>query len=167
MTHFHLMRTQKHKILSIVVLNMAKYTMLSLILTDFVAIFFIFSLFWQIFRGSFHFKKVPSSKKSKVQSEKLLGVVINNVLTWKNHLYDDNEGLVSQLSKRIGMMKKMSRYMSKQNLKYFASGIYYYKLNYCLPVFGNVFGLDEYKQGWSKCNTVINTLWKTLVYQWK
>ena len=41
MTHFHLMRTQKHKILSIVVLNMAKYT----ILTDFVPIFFIFNLF--------------------------------------------------------------------------------------------------------------------------
>ena len=33
MTHFHLMRTQKHKILSIVVLNMAQYTIISLILT--------------------------------------------------------------------------------------------------------------------------------------
>ena len=35
MTHFHLMRTQKHKILSIVVLNMAKYTIVSIILIDF------------------------------------------------------------------------------------------------------------------------------------
>ena len=66
MTHFHLMRTQKHKIWSIVVLNMAKYTIISLILTDFVPIFFIFNLFRQNFRGSFRFKKIPSSKKSQV-----------------------------------------------------------------------------------------------------
>ena len=33
MTHLHLMRTQKHKMLSIVVLNMAKYTIISLIST--------------------------------------------------------------------------------------------------------------------------------------
>ena len=50
------MRTKKHKMLSIVVLNMAKYTIISLILTDFVPIFFIFNLF----RGSFRFKKVPN-----------------------------------------------------------------------------------------------------------
>ena len=63
--HFHLMRTQKHKILSIIVLNMAKYTIVSLILTDFVPIFFIFNLFQRIFRGrgSTHFNKVQSSKK--------------------------------------------------------------------------------------------------------
>ena len=45
MTHFHLMRTQNHKILTIVVLNMAKYTIISLILTDFVSIFFISTCF--------------------------------------------------------------------------------------------------------------------------
>ena len=79
MTHFHIMRTKKHKMLSIVVLNMAKYTIISLILTDFVPIFFIFNLFRKFFRGSFRFKKVPRpklilggggqpiSKKSQVQ----------------------------------------------------------------------------------------------------
>ena len=65
MTHFHLMRTQKHKILSIVVLNMAKYTFISLIITDFVQIFFIFSLFRKNFRGSFHFKKSPVQTSPK------------------------------------------------------------------------------------------------------
>ena len=74
--------------------------------------------------------------------------MINNELTWKNHLYGDmeNEGLITQLSKRIGMMKKISKHMSQENLKYFASGIFYSKLNYCLPVFGNVFGLENYKE---------------------
>ena len=37
-------------------------------------------------------------------SEKLLGVVVNNKLTWKEHLHGDNEneGLISQLKKRVG-----------------------------------------------------------------
>ena len=81
-------------------------------------------------------------------SEKLLGVVINNRLTWSNHLYGDeeNEGLVTQLSKRIGILKKLSTRMSKERLKLFVSGIFYSKLSYCLPVFGNVFGLERYKE---------------------
>ena len=47
---------------------------------------------------------------------------MNNVLTWKNHIYGDveNEGLIQQLSKRLGMLKLMSKYMRKENLKYFA-----------------------------------------------
>ena len=81
-------------------------------------------------------------------SEKLLGVVLNNELTWKAHLYgdEDNEGLVPQLSKRVGILKQLAKYMSKQRLKQFASGIFYSKLSYCLPVFGNVLGLEEYKE---------------------
>ena len=57
MTHFHLMRSQKHNISSIVVLNMAKYTIISLILTDFVPIFFIFNLFRNILGGHSDFEK--------------------------------------------------------------------------------------------------------------
>ena len=58
MTHFHLMGTQKHKIWSVIVLNMAKYTIISLILINFVPIFFIFNLFRRMFRGSFRFSIV-------------------------------------------------------------------------------------------------------------
>ena len=91
---------------------------------------------------------VDNKEIAETCSEKLLGVVINNELTWKNHLYGDkeNDGLVQQLSKRIGMLKKISRYMSREKLKYFSSGIFYSKLSYCLPVFGNVLGLEEYKE---------------------
>ena len=83
------------------------------------------------------------------ESEKLLGVVINGQLTWKNHLYGDkeNEGLISQLTKRVGLMKRLTKYMNVEKLKFFANGIFYSKLNYCLSVFGNVFGLDTYKEG--------------------
>ena len=91
---------------------------------------------------------VDGQEIAETASEKLLGVVINNELTWKNHLYGDgeNEGLMTQLSRRIGIMKKMSKYMSKDNLKYFSSGLFYSKLNYCLPAFGNVLGLEAYKE---------------------
>ena len=84
----------------------------------------------------------------ETSSEKLLGLVINNTLTWKNHMYGDkdNIGLVPQLGKRLGMLSKLSRYMSKEKLGYFSSGIFYSKLSYCLPVFGNIFGLDTYKE---------------------
>ena len=85
-------------------------------------------------------------KESK--GEKLLGVVLGNDLTWKSHLYGDqeNEGLIPQLSKRVGIMRQLSKYMDREKLKFFASGIFYSKLSYCLPVFGNVFGLDQYKE---------------------
>ena len=60
------MRTQKHKILSIIVLNMAKYTIISLILIDFVPIFVTVNLFRNFFRGSFLFKKSQVQKSSKL-----------------------------------------------------------------------------------------------------
>ena len=92
--------------------------------------------------------QVDGKEVTQSESEKLLGVVINSELTWRTHLYGDNEneGLVPQLSKRIGILKKLSTRMSKDRLKQFASGIFYSKLSYCLPVFGHVFGLESYKE---------------------
>ena len=55
------MRTQKHTMLSIVVLNMAKYTIISLILTDFVPIF-SYSTCFEKFLGVILFKKSPNSQ---------------------------------------------------------------------------------------------------------
>ena len=91
---------------------------------------------------------VDGKEITESRCEKLLGVVLNNQLTWKDHLYgdEDNMGLLPQLSKRLGMLKRLARYMSKDKLKYFSSGIFYSKLSYCLPVFGNIFGLDNFKE---------------------
>ena len=90
--------------------------------------------------------KVDDKEVVETDSEKLLGLVVNNELTWRNHLYGDaeNEGLVQQLSRRIGVMKKMARVMDRKNLQFFASGLFYSKLNYCLPVFGNVLSMEKY-----------------------
>ena len=65
--------------------------------------------------------KVDNQEIIETSSEKLLGLIINNELTWKNHLYrdDENEGLVQQLSKRLGVMKEMARVMNRNNLEFF------------------------------------------------
>ena len=57
------------------------------------------------------------------------------------------ESLIPKLSSRIGMLKRISRkYIPKKRLKNFVRGIFYSKYNYCLSVFGNVFGLKSYKE---------------------
>ena len=91
---------------------------------------------------------VDNQEIQETSSEKILGVIVNNVLTWKNHLYGDeeNEGLIQQLSKRVGMLKMMSKYVRKDNLSFFANGMFYSKLIYCLPVYGNVIGMEHYKE---------------------
>ena len=60
-------------------------------------------------------------------SEKLLGVVVNNTLTWKEHLYGDNEneGLITQLKKRVGTLKRLAKYMNKSRLSMLSEGIFY------------------------------------------
>ena len=75
MTHFHIMRTKKHKMLSIVVLNMAKYTIISLILTDFEPIFSYSTCFEKLLGGHSAFKK------SQVQKS-----LFPRFLVWKSSL---------------------------------------------------------------------------------
>ena len=85
---------------------------------------------------------------SESSSEKVLGVILNNEMTFRHHLYgnDEHEGLIPQLSKRAGVLTKLSKIISPEKLTPLADNIFYSKLNYCLPVYGNVFGIERYKQ---------------------
>ena len=76
------------------------------------------------------------------RSEKLLGLVINDTMTWKNHLYGDeeNEGLMKILAKRVGMLKKLRRYMSPQVFKQALSGLFTSKLIYGISVWTGAWG---------------------------
>ena len=97
--------------------------------------------------------EVDRKKVQETRSEKLLGILINDSLTWQEHLYGEtwregnqNEiGLIPQLSQRIGILRRLAKFVSRERLKLFSQGIFYSKLNYCLTVFGNVFGLDRYR----------------------
>ena len=54
----------------------------------------------------------------ELKSHKLLGVIVNNKLTWKEHLHVDNEneGLTTQLKKRVGFLKSSSKFMCKKRM---------------------------------------------------
>ena len=60
--------------------------------------------------------KVEDKIVEESPNEKLLGIVINNNLCWSTQLYGNNlqgaekiEGLLPQLSKRTGMLKKVAK----------------------------------------------------------
>ena len=91
---------------------------------------------------------IDGNRVAESKSERLLGVVVNNILTWKEHLYGDEEntGLINQLKQRVGTLRRLSKYVEKDRLKMLANGLFYSKLVYCLPVFGNVSGLERYDE---------------------
>ena len=44
------------------------------------------------------------------ESERLLGVIVNNVMTWEHHLYgnEEHKGLIPELSQRDNIIRKLS-----------------------------------------------------------
>ena len=84
----------------------------------------------------------------ETSSERLLGLVINNSLTWDNHLHgnDEHKGLITKLSQRAGIIRKLSFVMPKERLIIFAEGLFFSLLNYCIEVYGNVWGLGGYDE---------------------
>ena len=87
---------------------------------------------------------------SESSSKKLLGVIMNNTLTWKDRI----ETLITQLSQRAGLLQNLSSSASRKKLQMFASGIFYSKLEYCLPLFVNTWGLDQYNENEEKYVTM-------------
>ena len=86
----------------------------------------------------------------ETSDEKLLGIVMSNNLTWNTQLYGNKlqgkeklVGLVPQLSQRVGMLKTLSKVMTKEQLRKTCSGIFTSKLLYGLPVFSNVWGIHD------------------------
>ena len=74
-------------------------------------------------------------------SEKTLGIIFSNNLLWKEYL----DGLMSSLSQRLGILKRLSKFCSRSKLSMLSEGIFYSKLRYCLPLVTTTWGLDEFK----------------------
>ena len=70
--------------------------------------------------------------KEESESEKLLGVLVNNTLTWKDLIFGNEEesGLLKQLSKRIGILKKLRPLMSDKKFQQAVAGLFTSKLIY-------------------------------------
>ena len=82
----------------------------------------------------------------ETESERLLGFIVNNTMTWKDHLYGnkENRGLIPKLSQRASIIHKLSYIMPKDKLNTMAEGIFFSLLNYCVDIYGNVWGLPSY-----------------------
>ena len=77
-------------------------------------------------------------------SEKLLGMIINESLTWQNHLYGNSEnvGLMRTLGQRIGILSKIRKYITNpKRFLPFVSGLFTSKLIYGITAWGSVFGI--------------------------
>ena len=74
------------------------------------------------------------------ECEKLLGLLVNNTITWKNHLHghEENPGLITTLSKRVGVLSKLRKYMSKSKFKQISAGLFLSKLSYGISVWSGV-----------------------------
>ena len=78
------------------------------------------------------------------RSEKLLGLVINDTLTWKHHLHGDGEeniGLLKTLSKRVGILKKLRKFIPTEKFKQIMAGLFTSKLIYGMCVWTGVWGI--------------------------
>ena len=47
-------------------------------------------------------------------------------------------GLIPTLTKRLGMLRKLSKHMNRHNIKIFAEGIVMSKMRHLLPIMMNV-----------------------------
>ena len=87
---------------------------------------------------------------SETKSEKLLGLIINNEMTWKEYLYgetwrpnkkDNFKGLIPKLNQRIGLLKQLRKLMKEDTFTMISNGLFNSPLIYCISVFGKVWGL--------------------------
>lgn len=84
-------------------------------------------------------------------SEKLLGVVLDQDISWTAYLWGETwrykgkwPGLVPTLTKRLGLLKHLARLSSKKKMKEFIPGIFTSRLRYALPLVGSIWGTQSY-----------------------
>ena len=56
-------------------------------------------------------------------------------------------GFINKLSKRVGMLARLAKVVTKEQFKSLVYGLFFSKLFYCLPLFDNTFGLDTLQDG--------------------
>ena len=92
--------------------------------------------------------KVGDKNIQETKDEVLLGITITNDMTWKSYLYGQygnqkKNGLIPKLSQRVGMLAKLSKFMSPGQFKSVCDGLFTSSLLYCLPLYMNVWNLPS------------------------
>ena len=75
---------------------------------------------------------VAGHHSEESSSVRLLGLIIDNNLTWHEHLFgnEEHKGLVQKLSQRAGLIRKLSRLMPLEKLRIVSNGIFFSLINY-------------------------------------
>ena len=102
---------------------------------------------------------VNGERKEESVSEKLLGLVINNSCNSKNHLYGDNEnpGLLKDLSKRVGILRRLRNFIPDKKFRQIVNGIYTSKQIYGLTAFGGLWGVPGNQMDEEHRNSTMTT----------
>ena len=88
-------------------------------------------------------------------SEKILGIIVSNDLSWRHQFFGEpekakderTEGLLTTLSKRLGIFRGVARYARGVTLRTLANGLFYSKLSFSTPLISEVWIKEAYKDG--------------------
>ena len=86
----------------------------------------------------------------QTRSERRLGMLLNHNMTWSSHGNEHEEGLMTSLRKRIGLIKRISRLTSIKNLKTLAEGLVLSKMRFGMALYATVFEHQVYKESSSR-----------------
>ena len=75
-------------------------------------------------------------------THKILGMTVDNRLKWDSHVYAPN-GVLSSVNKRVGILKRLSYHIPRNNLPQIATALVSSKIRYGLSIYGSVRTNDE------------------------
>jgi len=81
--------------------------------------------------------KIGTESVLESDAHRILGLTVNNRLTWKDHVYGQGE-LLSSLNQRIGALKRLSFHVPSKYLAQIAQAIVVSKVRYGIGIYGAV-----------------------------
>ena len=79
--------------------------------------------------------KIDETKIEEVKKTKFLGVIIDNKLTWKDHVAH----VASKVSRGMGVITKARNYLNRKGLLTLYYTFVYPYLTYCNHIWGNIY----------------------------
>jgi len=81
--------------------------------------------------------KIGTESVLESDAHRILGLMVNNRLTWKDHVFGQGE-LLSSLNQRIGALKRLSFHVPSKYLAQIAQAIVVSKVRYGIGIYGAV-----------------------------
>ena len=95
--------------------------------------------------------KVLDRTIAATKSEKLLGVLISQDMSWVPHFWGEtwrtkgnHVGVIPDLLRRLGLLRHLGRVASRLQMSRFVPGLFGSKVCYALPLLSSVCGLEDF-----------------------